>query len=174
MRGGSPRRVASNCFSWRSLLKAINPIRPGQYFVRRAVVHLQSDHFGLGPIAFESQNVPHLGAAPAVYGLVVIADDAQIAMLLGQRLDDSILAAVCVLIFVHEQVVEPLSLGSPRGGMPQKKFLGAEQEIVEIERPGAFQRLSDIDDRRPRPSAPCRFAPRRLPALAGRTTTSTG
>ena len=42
--------------------------------------------------------------APAVNGLIVVADDAQIAVAAGQRFDDAVLAAVGVLIFVDQQM----------------------------------------------------------------------
>ena len=45
----------------------------------RAVVALQPDHLGAGEVPLEAQDVVHLGAAPAVDRLVVVADAADVA-----------------------------------------------------------------------------------------------
>ncbi len=76
---------------------------------RRTVVVFQPDDLRLRPILLESQDVRHLGAAPAVDRLIVVADDAQVAMPAGQRLHDLVLAAVRVLVLVDEHVIEPLA-----------------------------------------------------------------
>ena len=107
--------------------------------MRRAVVHFQPNDFGVGPIVLESQNVGDFGAAPAVNRLIVVAHDAQVAMPAGQRLDDPILAAVGVLIFIDQQMIEAIGLGLPRLGKLREKLLGAEQQVVEIDRAGGFQ-----------------------------------
>ena len=46
----------------------------------RAVVVFQPHDLGLGPVVLEPQDVRHLGAAPAVDRLVVVAHDAQVAV----------------------------------------------------------------------------------------------
>ena len=83
---------------------------------RGAVVVLEPHDFGFRPVVLESQDVRDFGPAPAVDRLVVVAHDAQIAMPAGERLDDFVLAAVGVLIFVDEHVIEPLGLGAADGG----------------------------------------------------------
>ncbi len=42
----------------------------------------------------------------------------------GERFDDFVLAAVGVLIFVDENVIEPLGFGAADGGMFGKQLLG--------------------------------------------------
>ena len=88
------------------LVEGDQPVGPGEDLARRAVVGLQADDLGLGPVAVEPQDVGHLGAAPAVDRLVVVAHHAQVAVAGGQGLDDAVLAAVGVLVLVDQQVVE--------------------------------------------------------------------
>src|ERR1035438_3800660 len=63
-----------------------------------AVVLLQADGFGLGVVAFEVQNVPDVGAAPAIDRLVFVAHHADIAMLFRQQTHEVVLGAVGVLV----------------------------------------------------------------------------
>ena len=57
---------------------------------------------GIGPIVLESQDVFDFGAAKTINRLVIVSDDAEIAMPLRERFDDPILGAVGVLIFINQ------------------------------------------------------------------------
>lgn len=70
------------------------------------VVLLQFYHVGVGEIAFELQDVADGGAAPGVNGLVVITHHRQVSVPLGQKTEQHILGMVCVLVLVHQDVVE--------------------------------------------------------------------
>ena len=62
----------------------------------------------------EVEDVPEVGAAPLVDRLVRVADDAEVAMMLGEPLDQQVLRPVGVLVFVHHHVPE-LSRVARRG-----------------------------------------------------------
>src|SRR5207244_11732403 len=78
----------------------------GEDLRRRAVVLLQPDDQRAGEIALEFEDVADLGAAPAVDRLIVVADAAQVAVLLGQQPQPQILRDVGVLVLVDQQVAE--------------------------------------------------------------------
>ena len=80
-----------------------------------------------------------LGAPPAVDRLVVVAHDAQVAVPGGQGLDDAVLAAVGVLVFVDQEVIEAAGLGGADLGEPREKLLGQQQQVVEIDGAGGLQ-----------------------------------
>ena len=82
------------------------PRRGGEDMAGGAVVALQPHHDGAREIPLEAEDVADLGAAPAVDRLVVVADAADVAMLLREQPEPQILGYVGVLVFVHEQVAE--------------------------------------------------------------------
>ena len=130
----APRPGGRSTLSWRWLLKAIKRLAKRQDGVGRAVVVFQPHDFGLGPILLEAQDVGHVGAAPAVNRLIVVAHHAQVAMPGGQRLDDAVLAAVGVLVLVDQQVGEAAGFGPANVGETLEQLFGAQQQIVEIDR----------------------------------------
>ena len=80
---------------------------------RRAVVLLEPDDLRAGEIALEAQDVADLGAAPAIDRLVVVADAAEIAMLLRQQPQPQILRDVGVLVLVDQDVAEAVADSRP-------------------------------------------------------------
>src|SRR5437867_8828155 len=72
----------------------------------RAVVALQANHLSARKVALETEDVPDLGAAPAIDRLVIITDAADVAMLAREQPQPQILRDIGVLIFVHQQVSE--------------------------------------------------------------------
>ena len=60
---------------------------------------------------FEVEQVGDFGAAPAVDALVVIADDAEVSMLLREHIDQIELGGVGVLILVDHDVAIVLAAG---------------------------------------------------------------
>ena len=77
-------------------------------FRRRAVVLLEPHHQRAREIALEFEDVADLGAAPAVDRLVVVANTAQIAVMLRQQPQPQILREIGVLVLVNQQIAEAL------------------------------------------------------------------
>jgi len=73
-----------------------------------AVILLQLDHLGVGEILLEAQDIGDFRAAPGIDGLVVVADAADILVALGEQAQPEILRAVGILIFVDQDIFEPL------------------------------------------------------------------
>ena len=93
------------------LVKGDHAVRPVEDLFRRTVVRFEPDHFRVGPVLFEVEDVRDLGAAPPVDRLVVVADHAEVTVRKRQSLDDPVLAQVGVLILIDQEVVEKLRLG---------------------------------------------------------------
>ena len=83
----------------------------------RAVILLELDDLDLREMLFHVEQVGDLRAAPAVDALVVIADHAEVAMLLRQGVDELELRGIGVLIFVHHDVAIFGAAGFQRVGM---------------------------------------------------------
>jgi hypothetical protein len=62
-----------------------------------AVIALEFDDHGLGIVVLEIEDVPEVGSAPLVDGLIGIADDAQVAVDVGQPPNQHVLRPVRVL-----------------------------------------------------------------------------
>ncbi len=108
---------------------------------RRAVIVFKPDNLRFRPIVLEPQDVGHFRAAPAIDRLIVVSDNAQIAMLRGQRLHDPILVLIRVLIFIDEQMGKSRGLGFARGGKAGEHFLSEHQQVVEIDRAASLESL---------------------------------
>lgn len=67
---------------------------------------LETDSFRAGEIVEEALDVLHLRAAPAVNGLIVIADDHHLAGIARQQADPRVLNVVGILKFVHQILVK--------------------------------------------------------------------
>ena len=137
--GGAPGAVGPQ-----PLLRAV-PVLPDDRAGRvendlgRAVVPFETDDRGIGEVPLEVQDVAQVRAAPLVDRLVGIAHDAQVAVLVGQEPDETVLRRVGVLILVHHDEPEALRVAAPdrRGGFEQ--LLRPQQEVVEVEGVGAAE-----------------------------------
>ena len=96
------------------------------------IILLQLDDLDLGKMLLQVQQIGHLRSAPAVNALVIIADDAKVAMFLGERMDQFKLGGVGVLIFVHHHILIFFAAGGQCVGMPAKKPEGQQNQIVKI------------------------------------------
>ncbi len=108
----------------------------------RPVVLLELDDRGVGPVALEVEDVAQVRAAPRVDRLVVVADDAQVAVLRRERPDPQVLRPVRVLVLVDVEVA-PALLVPGRGRRAPRRRAG---------RPRAAGRRS-------RGRSPCAAAP---------------
>ena len=106
----------------------------GQDMTTGAVVTLQPDHLGAGEIGLEAQDVVHLGAAPAVDGLIVVADAADVRFTAGQQPQPQVLGHVGVLVFVDQDVAEPALVVGQHVRVLAKQPDRLQQEIAEVDR----------------------------------------
>ena len=89
----------------------------------------------------EIQDVPDVGAAPAIDRLIFVAHHADIAVLFGQQPHQVVLRAVGVLILVDHHVAEPPVVRLARGLVMLQQAHRFQQQVVEIQRVGVAQRL---------------------------------
>ena len=82
----------------------------GKDMGRGAVVLLQPDDLRALEILLEAQDVAHLGPAPAIDRLIVVAHAADVPVTAGQQAQPEVLGDVGVLIFVHQDVAEPAAI----------------------------------------------------------------
>ncbi|MDB6054097.1 MAG: hypothetical protein JWN25_1620, partial [Verrucomicrobiales bacterium] len=73
------------------------------------VVLFQLHDFDFRKVFFEFEEVGDFGAAPAIDALVIITDNAEIAMFFGEEIDELKLGGVGVLILIHHDVLEMLA-----------------------------------------------------------------
>ena len=100
----------------------------------RAIVLLEGDDLAVGEVLLEVEDVAEIGPPPAIHGLVGVAHHAQVAMFLGQELDDAVLGAIGVLVLIDEHV-------GPEGAIPRQRLRRAlqqldheEEQVVEVHR----------------------------------------
>ena len=106
-----------------------------------AVVAFEVDDGVLGEVLGELPDVPDVGAAPAVDGLVRVSDDAHVAVFAAEQAGQLVLGVVGVLVLVDEDVpvaggvllADPVVLAEQRDGL--------QQQVVEVERVGLGQDL---------------------------------
>src|SRR5205085_7943002 len=104
----------------------------GEDVRRGAVILLKPDDLGAREILLEAQDVRHLGAAPGIDRLVVVADAADVLPLLGEQPQPEILALVGVLIFVDEYVLEAVLIELQHLAVGPQDHQHVEQQVAEI------------------------------------------
>jgi hypothetical protein len=102
--------------------------------LRRAVIALEANHFGVRKVARKTEKDGNVSAAPAVDGLVFVANHADVLVRADEQAKQIVLDAVGVLIFVDVNVLKAVSPFFADLRRFAKQTRGAEQEIVEVER----------------------------------------
>ena len=97
-----------------------------------AVVALQLDDLGSGEVLLEAKNVLHLGAAPRVYRLIVIANATNVLVPLRQQPQPQVLHQVGVLVLVHEDVAEAAVVVGQDFGLGPQDLRHVQQQVAEI------------------------------------------
>ena len=97
-----------------------------------AVVLLQADGAGIREIAAEFVDVLDLGAAPAIDGLVIIADDGDGVIVVGQQPQPGVLDAVGILELVHQDVAEATLIVTAQVVVVAEQFEHPQQHFVEV------------------------------------------
>lgn len=107
--------------------------------VGAAVVVFQTNDLGAGENVLEVEDVFQLCSAPAVDGLVVVADDAEIFVGADEGFDEGELEAVGVLVLVDLDEVEAFLLSVENFGVFEEELVGEEEEVVEIDGPAGAE-----------------------------------
>ena len=103
------------------------------------VILLELNDLGVREILFKIQNIADIRAAPAVDGLVVVADHTKISALLGQQAYKHILRVVGILILVYMNVAELSLIRFKYRRMVGKKLQRLDDQIVKVQRIGTFE-----------------------------------
>ncbi|MCG7851806.1 MAG: hypothetical protein MIO92_04715, partial [Methanosarcinaceae archaeon] len=115
------------------LIAALNDTPGGdQDGVGTAVASFESKKKGMGIIFFEGVDKPDIGAPKPVNGLVGIADNAEIGVIPGghQYPDQLVLGQVDVLVLVHKEPAEFLSIVLSQSGIFRKKKDGEINKVL--------------------------------------------
>src|SRR5581483_8729296 len=96
------------------------------------IVLLELDDFDGGKIFFEFEEVGDFRAAPAVNALVVVADDAEVAVGGGEMVDEAELGGVGVLVFIDHDVAIFGATGFEGVGVFAEEAQGEEDKIVKV------------------------------------------
>ncbi len=105
---------------------------------RRAIVLLELDDLQVREVGLQQAQIVQRGAAPAVDRLVVVADRgeggrAQMRAA-GQQLQQLVLAGVGVLVFVDEEVAQPVLPLEPHGFVACEQLGRQPDQVVEVDR----------------------------------------
>ena len=104
-------------------------------------VFFQLYNDGFGPILFKGENVFDIGPPPTINGLIRVAGHTDVMMSQCDSFGDLVLGVVGILIFINQQITEPVTqLFSNIGPIPQQES-GVHQQIVKIEGVVLFQYL---------------------------------
>ena len=107
--------------------------------LRAAVVLVEHDRGEVGERVLELGDVADVGAAKAVDRLRLVADDGDLAAVLGQQDGELVLGQVGVLVLVDQDVLEALLVAAQHVGVLAEQLDGLHQQVVEVHRPGAQQ-----------------------------------
>ena len=101
---------------------------------RRPVVLFQQDHFGIGIIVLETQNIPQVGGTPGINRLVGVAHDTDVAVFRADLFDQFILHQVGILKFIHHHVNVPFLVAGQNFRIFTEEQHRFHQQVVEIQR----------------------------------------
>ncbi len=103
-----------------------------QYGAGGAVVLLQLDHLQRRKILRQALEVVQRGAAPAVDGLVVVADGGEVRARAHQQLEQLVLGGVGVLVFVDQHMAELRLPARAHLGLALQQQQRQADQIIEI------------------------------------------
>ena len=102
--------------------------------IGRTVVLLQLDHLDLVVMLLQIEQIGNLGPAPAVDALVVVPHHAEIAVFLGEQVDQVELRRVRVLILIHHDIPILGAAGFQHFRMLFEQFKRQQQQVIEVHR----------------------------------------
>ncbi len=115
-------------------------MRGGEHRGDAPVVLLETDLDRAGKRLLEAEDVPHLGPAPAVDALVVVAHRADVATLGCELAHELELRTVGVLELVDQEVPEPPDVAAQHLGVLAEQPQREQEQVVEVHRSLRLQR----------------------------------
>ena len=130
-------QVATFAFGEEALLLALNIVGDHRRCTREdglggTVIALELDHLGFGVVLLEIKDVPDVGAAPCVDGLVGISYHTEIPMPRCQKIHQIELHAIGVLELVDENVLPTLLVELENTRTLLEEFHRLQEKIAEI------------------------------------------
>ena len=114
-------------------------VRGVEHILRGTVILLEFDNKRIRIYLFKIQNVADVGASEAVDGLVVIADNAEIAVSVSEEPYQLKLRSVGVLILIHHDIAESVLIIGQHFVVGVKQFHGQHEQVVKIQRIVLFE-----------------------------------
>lgn len=108
---------------------------------RAAIILFELINLCAGKILREIQNIADFRAAPAVNGLIFVANNKQISALFREQFYNVVLQFVGVLKLVYANVLESSLILFENVGTLREKFYGFEEQIVKIHAVALFEFL---------------------------------
>ena len=103
-----------------------------QDLLRGTIILFQTDHFGVWEHFFEIQDIPDVCAPEFINALVVITDDAEIAVFGCEQADEAELRSIGILVFIHHDISEAFLIDVEHIRIRFKDFHRFHDEIIEI------------------------------------------
>ena len=123
-----PKRfILSVCVECNHLIGGI------QNICGRTVVLFELDDLRIRKILFKIEDIADIRAAPAIDGLIVIADHAKVAALRCQQPDKHILRVVRILIFVYMNIAQLTLICLQNRRMLGKQLKRFDNQIIKIQ-----------------------------------------
>jgi hypothetical protein len=124
--------LSPQCLAQTAGIACDNGASRRQDVLRASVVALQPHDLRGGEVLLEVQDVLNVGTPEPVDGLVVIADNSQIAVACSKQGDQAVLGCVGVLILVDEDVPEQVLITLQHLGVLLEKAHCEENQVVEV------------------------------------------
>ena len=116
-------------------------VRRIQNRLRGAVILLQLDHLRLRKYLFKIQDIADIRPSELINRLIVVADHAEISVLLRQEPYQLKLSRIGVLIFIHADITKTLLIAVEHIRIHPEQLHRFHDQIVKIQRIVLFQRI---------------------------------
>ena len=100
----------------------------------RAVILFQGNSAAVRVILLKTHNVPQVGIAPGIDGLIRVAHHAQVLLRPGQQFSQPILGYIGILKLIHHQIPIAALIILPDAGIFPQQLHRPQQQIVKIHR----------------------------------------
>ena len=104
-----------------------------KYILRGAIVLFQPYHLCPGELSFERKDIFYGSSAEFINGLIIITHNAKVFILCGQKRHKHILHMVCILIFVHHDILPAVLIIFQHFRVGFKKPYRFAKQVVKIQ-----------------------------------------